>query len=89
MSPSVAREIWSLLEDMKLGVAERTSGLTPREREVLNLIQRGKQRGEVALALNISENTVKHHFSSIYQKLGVRSKDEALIKLRGGRGLLD
>jgi DNA-binding CsgD family transcriptional regulator len=64
-------------------------GLTPREREVLDLASRGKQRGEIAMALGISENTVKHHFSNIYAKLGVHSAKDALLKLRGGRGFLD
>jgi DNA-binding NarL/FixJ family response regulator len=89
MSPSVARQIWSLLEHLKSGAARRQSSLTPREREVLELASNGKQRGEIALALTISVNTVKRHFANIFEKLEVNSVADALLKLRHGRGFLD
>lgn len=59
-----------------------TSMLTPREREVLELLLEGKQRNEIAAKLYISENTVKKNISSIYSKLGVTSRNElfALFK---------
>lgn len=89
MSATVAQQVWALLKDLHLGAVQRNSGLTPREIQVLDLTARGLQRGEIAAALGISENTVKHHFGNIFEKLGVHSVKEALIKLRGGRGLLD
>jgi DNA-binding NarL/FixJ family response regulator len=89
MSPSVARQIWAVLEELKLGVAQRNCGLTEREREVIDLASHGNERGEIALALKISTDTVKHHFSNIFRKLEVHSLKEALIKLRNGRGFLD
>jgi DNA-binding NarL/FixJ family response regulator len=66
-----------------------TRGLTEREWEVLRLSARGKQHGEIAMTLHIAVSTVKNHFRNIYEKLGVRSLTEALIKLNNGRGLLD
>ena len=69
-----------------VAVAEKelpdTSMLTPREREVLELLLEGKQRNEIAAKLYISENTVKKNISSIYSKLGVTSRNElfALFK---------
>ena len=59
-----------------------TSILTPREKEVLELLLEGKQRNEIAAKLYISENTVKKNISSIYSKLGVTSRNElfALFK---------
>ncbi len=59
-----------------------TSVLTPREKEVLELLLEGKQRNEIAAKLYISENTVKKQITSIYQKLGVTSRNElfALFK---------
>lgn len=89
MSTSVARQIWGLLERLKIGAADQNHGLTDRQQEVLKLASRGNHRGEIALALKISENTVKHHFSNIFEKLGVHSVREALLKLRDGRGFLD
>ena len=69
-----------------VAVAEKelpdTSMLTPREKEVLELLLEGKQRNEIAAKLYISENTVKKNISSIYSKLGVTSRNElfALFK---------
>ncbi len=62
--------------------APDTSMLTPREKEVLELLLEGKQRNEIAAKLYISENTVKKQITSIYQKLGVSSRNElfALFK---------
>jgi DNA-binding NarL/FixJ family response regulator len=56
---------------------------------VLRLAARGKQHGEISRSLGIAVNTVKNHFRHIYEKLGVGSLTEALIKLNAGRGLLD
>lgn len=52
--------------------------LTAREREVLDLLNRGMSRKEIAETLCISVNTAKHHITHIYEKLGVSSKREAL-----------
>ena len=59
-----------------------TSMLSPREKEVLDLLLEGKQRNEIAAMLYISENTVKKQITSIYAKLGVASRNElfALFK---------
>jgi DNA-binding NarL/FixJ family response regulator len=50
--------------------------LTPREREVADLVAQGRSNKEVAGALYLSEKTVEHHLSRIYAKLGVRSRTE-------------
>ena len=62
--------------------APDTSMLSPREKEVLELLLQGKQRNEIATTLYISENTVKKNISGIYTKLNVSSKVElfALFK---------
>jgi DNA-binding NarL/FixJ family response regulator len=52
--------------------------LTPRETEVLQLVAQGMANKQVALALNISEHTVKFHLSSLYTKLNVTSRTEAI-----------
>ncbi len=56
--------------------------LTDREKEVLSLISYGFRNKEVADKLSISLSTVKKHIYSIYQKLHVRSKIEAVNKFR-------
>ena len=57
------------------GVAEE---LTPREREVLALLVKGKQNKEIAAELVIAERTVKFHISSIFGKLGAGNRTEAV-----------
>ena len=64
--------------------AER-SPLTERELEVLDLVARGLANKQIAVSLGISEHTVKFHVSSIYTKLNVTNRTEAVREgLRGG-----
>lgn len=59
--------------------------LTERESEVLALLARGLANKQIAVSLGISEHTVKFHVSSIYQKLNVTNRTEAVREgLRGG-----
>lgn len=52
--------------------------LTERERQVLQLTAQGLANKQIATSLDISENTVKFHLSSLYAKLGVTSRMEAV-----------
>jgi len=52
--------------------------LSPREREVLSLIARGATNKEIADDLFLSPHTVKDHTSSLYRKLDVRNRAEAV-----------
>lgn len=53
--------------------------LTKRETEVLQLFANGRSTVEVAKTLGISQKTVKNHLTSIYQKLNVRDRTEAVL----------
>ncbi len=55
--------------------------LTPREREILELLVRGRSKAHIAEAFLISENTVRGHVKHIYAKLGVHGKQELLDKV--------
>ena len=60
-------------------------GLTQREREVLEQLALGRSSKEIAAILDISRDTVAAHLKHIYQKLGVRSRLEAVLRrLRAG-----
>jgi DNA-binding NarL/FixJ family response regulator len=50
--------------------------LTPREADVLDLLQRGRSNAEIATALHVSVETVRTHARHIYRKLGVRTRRE-------------
>ena len=53
--------------------------LTPREWEVLQLLATGRANRGVGLALGLTPKTVTHHCSSIYRKLSVRGRTEAVV----------
>ena len=80
-----ARRIASAVRLVGLGrtVFERhdrheTLGLSERERSVLELMAGGSTNPEIAEALHLSKHTIKEHTSSVYRKLGVRNRTEAV-----------
>jgi DNA-binding NarL/FixJ family response regulator len=60
--------------------AELEQPLTPREIEVLERVSRGLPSKLIAQRLEVSESTIKFHLSSIYAKLGVASRTEAVSR---------
>lgn len=69
--------------------AELAESLTPREREVLQMLASGLGNKEIAARLHISEHTVKFHVASILGKLGAASRTEAVtLGIRHGLVLL-
>jgi DNA-binding NarL/FixJ family response regulator len=55
------------------------STLTQRERDVLKLMAEGKKNPQIAKDLVITLSTVKFHVSSIFKKLGVETRTEAVV----------
>jgi DNA-binding CsgD family transcriptional regulator len=61
--------------------------LTPREREVADLVVRGASNKEIARALTISRYTVEDHLAHVFEKVGVRGRQELVKRLYlGGLG---
>ncbi len=60
--------------------------LTPREREILQLISQGSNNKEIAQSLYISEKTVKNHITSILGRLGLRDRTQAVVWLHRQQG---
>jgi DNA-binding CsgD family transcriptional regulator len=56
-----------------------TLGLTRREAEVLKWLAEGKRDKEIATILTISPRTVQHHLAHIYDRLGVETRNAAVV----------
>lgn len=67
--------------------SDSTEPLTPREKEVLQLLADGLPNKTIARQLEISEHTAKFHVSSLLAKLGAYSRTEA-VSIAARRGLL-
>jgi DNA-binding NarL/FixJ family response regulator len=82
LAPSITRR---LIEQFVRRPAPGTSTpaalseLTERELEILALMARGLSNGEIALALFVSEATVKTHATHIFSKLGIRDRVQAVV----------
>jgi DNA-binding NarL/FixJ family response regulator len=82
LSPSVTRTVIHRMAQQPTPDASseaRLNEITPREREVLELIARGLSNGQIAGALFVEESTVKTHVRSIFRKLRLRDRVQAVI----------
>ena len=79
----------ALLRDLAMGThadrQHRGTSLTPRERQVLELVAQGMSNARIAASLVISEKTAGHHVSHILAKLGVHNRTEAAAHLKNQR----
>ncbi len=55
--------------------------LTPREKEIFDLLINNLSTKDIASKLNISEKTVRNHISNVMQKLGVKGRATAVVEL--------
>ncbi len=81
LAPSVTRRVIERMATQPPPApgADRLDALTPRERDVLELVARGLSNGEIAKELVIEESTVKTHVKRILGKLGARDRVQAVI----------
>lgn len=84
LTPAIARRVLRELQrsDSRPDPIAATdeAGLTARETQVLALIGRGLSNREIGSMLAISERTVENHIRSLYAKLGVRNRSQALLR---------
>ena len=82
LSPSVTRRVVDRMAQQptpELAGQGKLDELTPREREVLDLIARGLSNREIAATLVVEESTIRTHVKRILQKLGLRDRVQAVI----------
>jgi DNA-binding NarL/FixJ family response regulator len=82
LSPSVTRRVIDRMAQQptpEFSDRAKFDELTPREREVLELIARGLSNREIAAALVVEESTVKTHVKRILMKLALRDRVQAVI----------
>jgi DNA-binding NarL/FixJ family response regulator len=75
----ISPELAIRLLDEFARLSQMETGLTARERDILNAIVRGDSNREIANKLGLSEKTVKNYVSEILSKLGVRDRTEAAV----------
>jgi len=61
---------------------QQLGALTPRERELLELIAQGRDNTQIAAVLGLSDKTVRNHITSIFAKLEVESRAQAIVLAR-------
>jgi DNA-binding NarL/FixJ family response regulator len=95
-SPKLCMSLFQLVSEdfrQKSGMIDQQGciklGLTYRQRELVTLVAKGLTNKEIALALNLSEFTVKNHIHRIMRLVDVGSRHEAVELIRAGGFLLD
>ena len=80
--PKLAAKILSQFNELsqQQEVKELISPLTSRETEIVNYVAQGYANKQIAAKLNISEQTIKNHVTSILGKLDANARTEAVVK---------
>ena len=73
LSPLISKDLISVLLEAQRDPAAETSPLTPRQREVLQLIAEGRTMKEIASILNISQRTAETHKYAMMESLGLET----------------
>jgi DNA-binding NarL/FixJ family response regulator len=81
MSREIARKVIASFQNPVTTNAE-VEELSPREREILELLAQGFANKEIAQRMGVSDGTVRWHLRHVYDKLHVRSRTEAALKFR-------
>jgi DNA-binding NarL/FixJ family response regulator len=84
MSREIARKVIASFRE-PLTAAEQVEDLSPREREILELLADGFPNKAIADRVGLTDGTVRWHLRHVYHKLHVRSRTEAALKFRSAK----
>jgi DNA-binding NarL/FixJ family response regulator len=84
MSREIARKVIASFQEPLTAAAE-VEELSPREREILELLAAGFPNKQIADRLGLTDGTVRWHLRHVYNKLHVRSRTEAALKFRSSQ----
>jgi len=84
MSREIARKVIFSFQEPVASAAE-VAELSPREREILELLAAGHPNKTIADRLGLTDGTVRWHLRHVYDKLHVRSRTEAALKFRSAK----
>jgi DNA-binding NarL/FixJ family response regulator len=88
MSREIARKVITFFRNVpsETHSAGAVEDLSPREREILELLAQGASDKEIAVQVGVKAGTVRWHLQHVYEKLHVRSRTEAALKFQSARG---
>jgi len=82
ITAAVFNRVWQLSQAVNKGQTGRADRLSPREKEILEMIALGLVNKEIAFKLGITVCTVKNHVHNLLEKLRVHRRGEAAARLR-------
>ena len=87
MSREIARQVISFFQGLPKppDTSSEVENLSPREREILDLLTQGFSDKEIADRIGVKHGTVRWHLQHVYEKLHVRSRTEAALKFRSAQ----
>jgi DNA-binding NarL/FixJ family response regulator len=88
MSREIARQVINFFQGLPKPAnnpASEVDNLSPREREILDLLTQGFPDKEIADRIGVKHGTVRWHLQHVYEKLHVRSRTEAAMKFRSAQ----
>jgi len=84
MSREIARKVIFSFQEPLASAAE-VEDLSPREKEILELLAEGFPNKQIADRMGVTDGTVRWHLRHVYNKLHVRSRTEAALKFRSSK----
>ncbi len=78
ITPALTADVLRAIEKGPAGVADPVSAITPRQREILQLLAEGRSAKQIATALDISARTVEFHKYTLMESIGAKNTAELL-----------